>query len=404
MSTASKVNMMSTMRAPRQAGFSLVELMVSVVIGLLALSFATRMVGQSEKNKQNSLGGSDAMQNGMVAMFSISSDSAEAGWGLNDPILAGCDTNFSDSAGYALSEASRGGATIHPLAAAIIVDNGAAPDQITLYAGSALSGTGSLRLVADFAGGTRIDVDRIPYGFAQDDVIVVAPETVGAAKCGLAQISNDPAAVPGPPQPQYLEINSGGRRFNGAGLGATYKASQARLFNLGPARQLQFHTWSVDSGFLRLRSTNLSGASAAPATVVDNIVSIKAQYGFDTRPGNSFTPGVAAQVGTWSASMIDADGDGVAGGAGDFQHVVALRLAVVARGKAPERPAPGASCSATTAKPVLFASSVPQGVAGVPVTVDVGVAGDSVDWRCYRYRVFETIVPLRNAAWRPTAL
>jgi type IV pilus assembly protein PilW len=33
--------------------------------------------------------------------------------------------------------------------------------------------------------------------------------------------------------------------------------------------------------------------------------------------------------------------------------------------------------------------------------VDVAVAGDSADWRCYRYRVFETIVPLRNADWNP---
>jgi type IV pilus assembly protein PilW len=42
-------------------------------------------------------------------------------------------------------------------------------------------------------------------------------------------------------------------------------------------------------------------------------------------------------------------------------------------------------------------------VTAVPVTVDVAVAGDSNDWRCYRYRVFETVVNLRNAGWRPQA-
>jgi type IV pilus assembly protein PilW len=31
----------------------------------------------------------------------------------------------------------------------------------------------------------------------------------------------------------------------------------------------------------------------------------------------------------------------------------------------------------------------------------VAVAGDPIDWKCYRYRVFETIVSLRNAEWRP---
>jgi type IV pilus assembly protein PilW len=33
--------------------------------------------------------------------------------------------------------------------------------------------------------------------------------------------------------------------------------------------------------------------------------------------------------------------------------------------------------------------------------VNVAVAGDTLDWKCYRYRVFETIVPIRNAQWRP---
>ena len=33
--------------------------------------------------------------------------------------------------------------------------------------------------------------------------------------------------------------------------------------------------------------------------------------------------------------------------------------------------------------------------------VNVAVAGDTMDWKCYRYRVFETIVPIRNAQWRP---
>jgi type IV pilus assembly protein PilW len=30
------------------------------------------------------------------------------------------------------------------------------------------------------------------------------------------------------------------------------------------------------------------------------------------------------------------------------------------------------------------------------------VAGDPLGWQCYRYRVFETIVTLRNAGWRRT--
>src|SRR5471032_1343300 len=103
----------------RRGGFSLVELMISVVIGLLALLFATRLVVSGEQNKSAAVGGSDSMQNGMLALFSLSNDAAEAGWGLNDPLVAGCDTVFSDTHGFALATATRSGATIAPLAAAV---------------------------------------------------------------------------------------------------------------------------------------------------------------------------------------------------------------------------------------------------------------------------------------------
>ncbi|QJE02153.1 pilus assembly protein PilW [Massilia forsythiae] len=385
----------------RASGFSLIELMISITIGMLALVFAMRMVTGAERSRNTALGGSDAMQNGMVALFTLGSDAGQAGFGLNDPLLAGCNTVFSDTSGYAMAPATRAGATIHPLAPVVIESNGAAPDRITFYGGSAMGGAPTLRLTGNYASGARIEVDRVPFGFARNHVIVVAPEQIGG-DCALAQISDDPAKLPLPPAQQYLVAAQGsGYRFNSGNLGAAFTGGAARLFNLGPADGLAFHTWSVADGFLQLRSTDLAGASGAAATVADNVVSIKAQYGFDTRTGTAFQPQSGLQVNQWSSTIINADGSGVLGDAGDYQHVAAVRLAVVARSKAPESPSNGAACTATVAKPVVFAAEAPQGVTAVPVTVDVAVAGDSVDWRCYRYRVFETVVTLRNAGWRP---
>jgi type IV pilus assembly protein PilW len=377
-------------------GFSVVELLVSVAIGLLALVFATRLITGSEQSKQSALGGSDSMQNGMLAMFSISGDAQQAGFGLNDPLLVGCNTRFTDNAGYELASAARGAATVHPLAPAIIEANGSAPDRITLYSGSSPTGTGTLRVVSDYFGGTRINVDRLPsYGFDAGDVVVVAPENRGG-DCAIAQISARPGAGP------FVMVAGGANfRYNSGELGVNFKGGRARIFNLGPAASLSMHTWSVDNGFLRLRSTDMAGSGAAPATVADNIVSIKAQYGFDIRTGSAFDSRKGLRVGTWSATMVDADANGVAGSPGDYEHLAALRIAVVARSKTRERPAAGASCSTTPNKPSVFASREPEGVTPVPVSVDVAVAGDSADWRCYRYRVFETIVPLRNADWNP---
>jgi type IV pilus assembly protein PilW len=384
----------------RAHGFSLVELLVSVVIGLLALVFATRLITGAEQNKANALGGSDSMQNGMLAMFSISGDAQQAGYGLNDASLIGCNTRFSDTGGYELAPATRGAATIRPLAPAVIESGGAGPDRITLYAGSSMSGTGTLRVTSNYIGGTRLDVDRIPYGFSLGDVVVVAPDNVGNGDCALAQISADPSRLDAPPSQQYVMVAGGtGFRYNSGALGTNFTAGMARIFNLGPAKTLAFHTWSVDNGFLQLRSTDMAGSGGAAQTVADNIVSIKAQYGFDTRTGGAFTPQDGMQVGRWSAAMVDADGSGGAGNAGDYEHIAALRIAVVARSAARERPGADGVCHATSAKPVVFASAVPEGVTASPITVDVDAG--STNWRCYRYRVFETIVPLRNAGWRP---
>ncbi|WP_020652284.1 PilW family protein [Massilia niastensis] len=387
----------------RAAGFSLVELMVSVVIGLLAVLFATRIMTGSEQTKDAALGSSDSMQNGMLAMFSISADAEQAGYGLNDPLINGCDTRMTDANGYQLAPAQRGGVAVRPLAPAVIEPGGAGSDRVTLYAGSASSGTATLRLTADYIGGTRIDVDRVPFGFRRGDVIAVVPEKTTGAGCALAQISNTPEDLPGPPALQYLMIGGAGLRYNSGSLGAAFTGGAARLFNLGPEAGLAFHTWSVEDGYLRLRATNMAGAGAASQAVADNIVSLKAQYGFDTRAEADFVPEEGVQVGRWSSDMLDADGDGVSGGAGDYQRIAALRIAVVARARNPERPDAKGACSATLEQPTVFASEQPQGVAAAPVEVEVEVEDDPIAWSCYRYRVFETIVPLRNAGWRPSA-
>jgi type IV pilus assembly protein PilW len=385
-----------------RSGFSIVELMVSVVIGMLAIMFATRLITGGEQTKQSALGGSDAMQNGMLAMFAMTNDANQAGYGLNDPIIVGCDTIFSDDSNYTMASATVGGATVHPLAAAVI-QSGTNSDVVSFYSGSSMTGTASVRLLADYTGGTTATIDREPFGFAPKDVIVVAPEAVGTAKCALAQVSGTSAVGAAAP---FVNFGEGAdQRFNSGELGAQYKLNATRMFNLGPGDKLSFHTWSVSSdNFLQLRATDMAGSGATPAIITDNIVSIKAQYGFDTRTGILFTPESGIRVMRWSSTMVDADGDGVAGNAGDYQHVAAVRLAVVARSKMPERPSPGATCAATTTALKLFAAAEPSGVPAVPVTLDLsGSADAAVDWTCYRYRVFETIVPIRNAAWRPTA-
>ena len=71
----------------------------------------------------------------------------------------------------------------------------------------------------------------------------------------------------------------------------------------------------------------------------------------------------------------------------DWARVLTVRMALVARSAQPERPnVAGGACDATNAAPTWSGGSF-------------DLTGDA-DWQCYRYRVFETTVPLRNLIWQ----
>ncbi len=121
------------------------------------------------------------------------------------------------------------------------------------------------------------------------------------------------------------------------------------------------------------------------AGMASGIVSLQAKYGFDDRSGLQTSP----QVTFWSSSLIDADGNKKIGDANDLKRLIAIRFAVVARSS--ERNDQG--CNA----------DLPQWTAGASSTgklklVDI-VLTHLADWNCYRYRVLETVVPLRNLIW-----
>jgi type IV pilus assembly protein PilW len=76
-------------------------------------------------------------------------------------------------------------------------------------------------------------------------------------------------------------------------MAQAYAKNVTFMYNLGQPDLLHFHTWSVQNGVLLLRATDLAGAEQAGASVADNIVSIKAQYGFDNRALPNYDPNPA---------------------------------------------------------------------------------------------------------------
>ena len=78
----------------------------------------------------------------------------------------------------------------------------------------------------------------------------------------------------------------------------------------------------------------------------------------------------------------------------DWTQVLAVRIGILARIGNYEKPSvPGGNCDATTAMPTWAGSATDAFTA-------INVATATSQDRCFRYRVFETVIPLRNMIWR----
>src|SRR5690606_6847489 len=68
---------------PFSKGFSLVELMISIVIGLITLLVVTQVLVTSTERKRASVGGTDSLLNATLGLYTLERDIKNAGFGLN---------------------------------------------------------------------------------------------------------------------------------------------------------------------------------------------------------------------------------------------------------------------------------------------------------------------------------
>lgn len=116
--------------------------------------------------------------------------------------------------------------------------------------------------------------------------------------------------------------------------------------------------------------------SSVNGVIADGIALLKAEYGTDAN-GNG---------------MVDA-GEWTQAAPANVRSVLAVRLAVVARSVQPEQHTDaGGVCDTTTNSPTwIDSAAVPLNLSG-----NVGLAATTDEWKCYRYKTFESTVPLRN--------
>src|SRR4029453_1974326 len=75
-----------------QRGFTLIEVLVGLGIGLIGVVLMFRMVALWETHSRSAIAGSDIQVSGTLAMFSLERDLKQAGMGFgnSDPPYMGC--------------------------------------------------------------------------------------------------------------------------------------------------------------------------------------------------------------------------------------------------------------------------------------------------------------------------
>jgi len=406
---------------PSERGFSMVELMIAMLIGLIGMIIIFQVFEVSEGIKRTTTSGGDAQQNGAVALYVVEHDLRNAGMGFNDAPLAGCDILAYDSKRAAPNFTM----TLVPALICAPGDTapggncpgtgtaGSSPDQLTMFYGSNPLVANATAITGNIpAGNTTMQVSNT-YGYRPGDLLVLLQPAAGT-NCSLLEATGVPAnTVNYASGASYLVSGTAKTaRFNRpGGLSVAYggfaSANVTRVFNLGnlyepltaPTLPI-YNTYAINTNPAQPNFKSLTVASAlvvdnatsAPqvSAVADNIVHMRAQYGVDDGVGDG---SVAFGGGIFVAGdgLVDRFVSPAVFNAllptPPWQSLIAVRLAIVARSALAEKPTgAGGTCETTMIPPTWSGGNF-------------DLSADP-DWQCYRYRVFETTVPLRNWIWR----
>jgi len=364
----------------RQLGMSLVEVLVAVAIGLIGILIITQAYLTSDSFNRSTMGEGGAQTNGTIALYNIERDVRQAGYGIADSRAFGCgnldyyqNSNYSANLGGPLPNID-----FAPIA---ITSTAGQPDQIAVLYSSTASRITPVSLTTA-SSSNNITVDGT-YGFNPGDLILEV-NLAGTPACSLRKLTN---VTPASAQLQFNPGASGQYNPPGGGSLPNY-AKDDLVFNLG---QPTLRNFSIVNGNLRATDSLLSAGGTSAFDAVSGVIDLRAQFGKD----NGVNNGTVTNT-TYAANdgIIDSFDNVAPVTAADWSQVLALRVAVLSRIDNYEKPSvSGGNCDATTVMPTW------SGSAADPFTA-IDVATSTSQDRCFRYRVFETVIPLRNMIWR----
>jgi len=361
-------------------GFTLVELMVGMVIGLIAVLAMMNVMINAEEQKRTTTGGMDAQVNAALALTALTRDIEKAGYGF---------TSSTNIVGCSLQNSYRGAglAGMPANLVPIIITPGVsgAPDTIRTIFSNKSSFSVPIRVTAPaYTPGTSLNFSvasvrgvKGPVADISGNIILAGDLMVAATDsttpCQIFEVTADPAGS------KVARLDTA--NWNPASFPNRSYGDGSVLVNLGTLGDV---TYAVNNGDLQQTGLVVAAngsASYQTSTVHNNIVQLKALYGKDTN-----NDGV---IDTWNTVTPTTN-------AGWLQ-LIAVRLAVVSRSAQMEK------------DPVTFAN--PSWDVGAADTVTGATACGSskcislkvdnlTNWNRYRYKMFDTTVPLRNMVWK----
>lgn len=343
---------------------SLVEVMIGLVIGMIVILVVYQVEATFEGQKRTTTDGAGAQENGLYAVTTLERDIRMTGWGISNSPMLGCTGGI--SAYYNGSSL-----TNFSLMPVKITDGAKQSDSIELISGTSLGSLAPTTVTNINGGGHSAIVDvASQLGFNIGDFVLVANAD---GTCTYGRLTMLPSS-------NKLQRNPGGAfSWNpNDGIRGAWPPETvgAKVYNLGNTLQRKYQ---VASNSLQ----SIDFPSVTPLALADNIVSMKAQYGItDPSPASQkiVKSWVNATGGTWSAPTV-----------ADIGRILAVRLFVVARSPIREKKDSKGICKTTTVVPK------PTWSDGDVVTIDLST--NIPDWQCYRYKNFQTVVPLRNLLW-----
>lgn len=382
----------------KQRGLTLIELMVSLLIGMILSLAVFGVLTVSEGRKRTTTSVNDANLSGSYAVAILDRLVRSAGSGFN--------TIHDNAAGCALKAARSGQqllpvvntfalpapfASVNPgtagrfrLAPVLILPDqttpgvsGQASDVLLVMSGSSVGGDAPLPLTATATTSTLTPLNVI--GIKGGDLLLVVNRLLANRPCMVEQVKSSQASGATP-------IDLSGAAYSHSSIDSTsltaYPAG-SWIVNLGPRPQFTLVGVGANNTLFSYDLLNLSALTTPTATeLADGIFELKALYGIGTDVNGDgvfdSTEWVSPSDTRYDLTAMNAD-------ASLMGRVVAIRLGLILRTALPEK-------SNVTAGPIMLFSGVTN-AAGTSLTYSRTLSSTE---QTYRYRVLETTIPVRN--------